>query len=140
MEAFLGQFGAAELEFTREALDAAGIEYVARAYAPDAISSQALVPPSTFDMFVAADRLADAKAAIARWQKEAEAAVMRDCDAPRATPEELAADAEWERQKEEDAKRNSVSAAAAASALAKRLWLPSIILAVVATLLAWLLN
>jgi hypothetical protein len=140
MEAFLGQFGAAELAFTREALDAAGIEYVVRAYQPDALSSQALVPPSKFDMFVAADRLADAKAAIVRWEKEAEEAVMRDCDAPRATPEELAADAEWERQKQEDAKRDAVSIGGAASALASRLWLPAIILAIVGTLLAWLLN
>lgn len=128
MEAFLGQFRAGELEFIRDALDAADIKSVARAQVPDSLSSQALAPPSLYDVFVAADRLADAKAAIERWRKEAEAAVMREHDAGPASPEELAADAEWEKQAKKAKNQPSYSE------LASRLWLPSLIIAVVLTI------
>lgn len=130
METFLGQFATGELEFTLEALDAADIKYVVRSQVRDPLSSQALVPPSMHDVFVAADRLADAKGAIERWRREAEAAVMREHDSGPASPEELAADAEWERQKNE-AQKNKRSYAEVAS----RLWLPSLIIAVVLTVL-----
>jgi len=129
----LGKFDAAGLTFAKEALEAAGIEYVLRddspgsRYSPAAGRMETLSP--MYDVLVDADRLADAKLAVERWQKEAEDAALRESGAPPPTADELAADAEWEKEKAVDeAKRTSP------------VWPGLFIIAAVGALLAWLLS
>lgn len=112
MKEHLGKFDATGRAFVEEALEAVGIEYVVRDDTPQSTYSVSLgrmaAAPAMFDVFVDAERLADAKAAVERWQKEAEEAVLRESGAPLPDADELAADAEWERQKTADrAKRSS---------------------------------
>ncbi len=139
MKELLGKLDAAEPAFVREALEAADIEYLVRDDSPGSRYSPATGRmtelPSRYDLLVEKDQLANARRAIERWQKEAADAVMRECDAPPPSPEELAADAEWEKQKEEAKKHPPPSNAE----LASRLWLPSAVIAIVVTILAWLL-
>jgi hypothetical protein len=132
VKAYLGQFDPAALAFVRDALEAADIEYLWEACLPDPLSSQRLAEPSRYEVLVETDRLADAKAAIERWQKEAEDAVMRESDAPPPSAEELAADAEWEKQKKKEK-------AAAKARRSSPVWPGLIIIAAVGGFLAWLL-
>jgi hypothetical protein len=138
MDKHVGKYDKSALAFVREALEAADIEYSVRNDAP---GSQYSIPlgrmeqaPATYDLFVEEARLAEATAAIERWQAEAEDAARRGSGAAPPTPEELAADAEWEKQKEEAKKHPPPSNAE----LASRLWLPSAVIAIAVTILAWL--
>lgn len=128
----LGKFDADGLVFAKEALEAAAIEYVVRDDSPGARYSPATgrmteLPP-TFDVLVEAERLADAKIAIERWQKDAEDAALRESGAPPPTAEELAADAEWEKDKAADETKRS-----------SPVWPGLLVIAAVGGLLAWLL-
>ena len=81
-----------------------------------------------YDVLVEGDRLADAKLAVERWLEEAEEAALRESGAPPPTPEELAADAEWEKEKAADeAKRTSP------------VWPGLVVIAAAGALVAWLL-
>jgi hypothetical protein len=99
----LGKFDAAGLAFAKEVLEAADIEYVVRDDSPGSRYSAAMgrmtEAPAMYDVLVEAERLADAKMAVERWEKEAEEAALRESGAPPPDPEELAADAEWEKEK-----------------------------------------
>jgi hypothetical protein len=139
MDKHLGKYDENALAFAREALEAADIEYSVR---DDSAGSRYSIPlgrmeqaPATYDVFVEEARLAEARAAIERWQAEAQDVARRESGAAPPTPEELAADAEWEKQNEEAKKRPPPSNAQIAS----RLWLPSAVIAIVVTILAWLL-
>jgi hypothetical protein len=132
MKEQLGKFDDAELVFVREALEAADIEYVVRDDSPGSRYSAALgrmaEAPRRHDVLVEGERLREANAAVERWQKEAEEAAMRESGAPPPTAEELAAEAEWEKDKAADeAKRSSP------------LWPGVVVIAALGGLLAWLL-
>jgi hypothetical protein len=109
MKKVVGKFEAAGLAFAQEALEAVGIEYAVSddsAGARWSVAAQRMVEaPAMFDLLVEDEQLAAAKVAVERWQKEAEEAALRESGAPPPTPEELEADAEWERQKHEDRAR-----------------------------------
>ena len=113
MKEHLGKFGAEGLAFAKEALDAAGIEYVVRDDNPGSRYSVAdgrmAATPAMCDVLVDAERLADAKIAVARWQEEAEDAARRESGAPPPTADDLAADAEWEKQRASDERKRSSS-------------------------------
>lgn len=139
MNKHLGKYDKNALAFAREALEAADIEYRVH---DDSAGSRYSIPlgrmeeaPATYDLFVEEARLAEARAAIERWQAEAQDAARRESGAAAPTPEELAADAEWEREQEEAKKRPAPSTAN----LASRLWLRAAGIAIAVTILAWLL-
>jgi hypothetical protein len=133
MKEHLGKFDAAGLAFAREALEAAGIEYAVRddsagaRYSP--ASGRMQETPAMYDVLVEQERLADAKIAVARWQEEAAEAAQRESAAPPPTAEDLAADAEWEKQKAADETRR-----------ASPVWPGLIVIAVAGALVAWLVN
>jgi hypothetical protein len=132
MKEHLGKFDAAGVAFAREALEAAAIEYVVRDDSPGSRYSPALgrmtEGPAMYDVLVEAERLADAKVAVERWQEEAEEAALRESGAPPPNAEERAAEAKWERDKAGDqAKRSSP------------VWPGLVIIAAVGGLLAWIL-
>jgi hypothetical protein len=132
MKEHLGKFAAEGFAFAKEALDAAGIEYAVRDDNPGSRYSIAdgrmAATPPMFDVLVDGERLADAKIAVARWQEEAEDAARRESGAPPPTAEDLAADAEWEKQK-----------AAAATKRSSPVWPGLLLIAVVGGLLALVL-
>jgi hypothetical protein len=113
MKEHLGKFDAEALAFVKEALDAAGIEYVVRDDNPGSRYSMTdgrmAATPAMSDVLVDAERLADAKIAVAHWQEEAADAARRESGAPPPTAEDLAADAEWEKQRRSDATKRSSS-------------------------------
>src|SRR6478609_5390696 len=133
MTELLGKFDAVGLALAKEALEAAEIAFAVR---QDSAGSQYSAPmgrvieaPPMYDVLVDAERLTDARIAVERWQKEAEEAALRESGAPLPSPEELAADAEWERQKQvTEAQRSSP------------MWLGlTLVTAAVAVLLGWVL-
>jgi hypothetical protein len=128
----LGKYDADGLAFVREALEAAGIELVVRDDSAGAVYSpttgRMMDQPAMHDVLVDAERLADAKLAVERWRQEAEEAALRESGAPPPTAEDLAADAEWEKQKSSDEARKKAP-----------VWPGLIILAAVGGLLAWAL-
>jgi hypothetical protein len=132
MKEQLGKFHEQALASAIEALDAAAIAYEVRDDSPGVRYSPALgrgtVEPPMFDLLVEAERLADAKIAIERWQQEAAEAALRESGAPPPTPEELAADAEWEKQKLADAAHKS-----------SPVWPGLMIIAAAGGVVAWLL-
>ena len=132
MKEHLGKFDAAGVAFLREALEAAAIEYVVRDDSPGSRYSPALgritEGPAMYDVLVEAERLADAKVALERWEKEAEEAALRESGAPPPDAADRAAEAKWEKDKAGDeAKRLSP------------VWPGLIIIAAVGGVLAWLL-
>jgi hypothetical protein len=129
----LGKYDAEGLVFAKEALDAAGIEYEVRDDSPGSryspASGRMAELPSMYDLLVDADKLADAKLALDRWQEEAADAALRESGAPPPTAEDLAADAEWEKQKQGDVQKRS-----------SPVWPGLIVVGAVVGLLAWLLT
>lgn len=132
MKAHLGKFDADGLALAKEALEAADIEYVVRDDSPGARYSPAggrmAELPAMHDVLVEAERLADAKLALQRWEKEAEEAALRESGAPPPTAEELAADAEWEKQKAADSAKR-----------ASPVWLGLVFIAAAGGVVVWLL-
>ena len=92
MKEHLGKFEAAGLAFAKEALEAAGIEYVVRDDIPQSVYSMTqgrmTAAAPLFDVLVDSERLADAKVIIDRWQEEAEDAARRESGAPPPTAED----------------------------------------------------
>jgi hypothetical protein len=133
MKEHLGKYDAAGLAFAKEALEAAGIEYAVRddsAGARYSVASGRMQDTAPmYDVLVEEERLADAKIAVARWQEEAAEAALRESAAPPPTAEELAADAEWEKQKAADEARRT-----------SPVWPGLIVMAAVGALVAWLVG
>jgi ABC-type Na+ efflux pump permease subunit len=106
MDKHLGKYDEAGLAFAREALEAADIEYSVSDDSVGARYSMSLgrmeEARAMYDVYVEEARFAQATAAVGRWQKEAEEAARRESGAAPPTPEELAADAEWEREQKEE--------------------------------------
>lgn len=107
----LGKFDAEGFAFAKEALEAAGIEYVVRNDSQGSVYSPALgravTAPTMHDIFVDEERHGDAKVAVERWQSDAEEAALRESGAPPPDADEIAKDAEWERQKASDGAKRS---------------------------------
>jgi hypothetical protein len=141
MDEHVGKYDATGLVFAKEALEAAGIEYRVHDDSPGSRYSAALgrmtEAPVMYDLLVDAERLADAKLAIERWEKEAEEAALRESGAPPPTDEEREADAEWERDKERE--RAERQRSDAAPKRGSSLWTGLIITAAVGALVGWLL-
>jgi hypothetical protein len=112
MKAHLTKLDASGLSFAREALEAADIEFEVRDDSPGSRYSPATgrmaEQAAMFDIFVEEDRLADAKSVVERWQEDAEEAALRESGAPPPTAEELAADAEWEKEKVSDERKRTL--------------------------------
>ncbi|HXU68909.1 MAG TPA: DUF2007 domain-containing protein [Polyangia bacterium] len=129
----LGKFDADGLAFVKEAMESAGIEYEVRDDSPGSRYSVAGGRmedlPARYDVLVDAEKIADAKLAIERWQEEAAEAALRESGAPPPTAEELAADAEWERQKLGDEKKRS-----------SPVWPGLILVGAIVGVVAWLLT